>query len=195
MPQIDNLGVLNQGWGICGFTSSLYALYAHKPNGKLAQAALVGSRMLAEIKTFLVTLQANGKLDLLRQIEQFTRTFPGYSQFTLKGYIAEINKIALLNQVDTKDAKYSLALPPAAVVAYLRDMCNFGTAKAVQVDKKTTDAIIGVADKNKKGGLYGGLCHWMYERNGVVYSWGQQFKSVSAADKDFVVVHRISPQG
>lgn len=186
--------MLNAGWGICGITSSLYALYQHRGDNKLAQSALVGSRMLAEIKTFLVTLQANHDLTTLGEIEAFTKLFPGFGGWSVKGYIASINQIGQKNfVVNTNDDKtYSLGLPPRAVVKYLRLMCNFHGARELHLSQNANEMIIGVRMKNGRTAPYNGLVHWMYMHNGTVYSWGQQFDSVTAADADFVVCCKIA---
>lgn len=195
MPGMKNMGVLNQGWGICGFTSSLYALYANRPDGKLAQAALVGSRMLAEIKTFLVMLQANGDQTTINDIEAFTRIFPGFSAFTVSGYIQKINAIANLSAVNTSDATYSIALPPNAVVQYLKIMCGFSAAREIPLNQTRQELIIGVRESGGRTSPYGGLCHWMYQRPGAIHSWGQVFSTVSGADAKFIVCSHISPNG
>jgi hypothetical protein len=38
MATIDAMGTLNSGWGICGFTSSLYALYQNNPTQRMKLA-------------------------------------------------------------------------------------------------------------------------------------------------------------
>lgn len=62
MP-ITTMGKTNNDWGVCGFTSSLYSLYTHSPSvkhGALEKGADSYVRMAAEIKSYLVTLQAEG---------------------------------------------------------------------------------------------------------------------------------------
>src|SRR5687768_284235 len=116
LPKIDDMGVLNQGWGICGFSSSLYALYQNNPTQrlKLAEGGRTATMMLAEIKVYLKTLQIEERNDLLQAIQTFTRSFgKGFSGFTIDGYISEINK-AKGGVVDTRDSKYGIAMPPDA---------------------------------------------------------------------------------
>lgn len=195
MAGIDNMGVLNGGWGICGFTSSLYALYTHQPSGKLEAAASKGSRMLAEIKTFLVTLQANGDERTLSEIKRFTRSFPGYGSFDIGTYIQTINAIAQLRSVNTRDAKYSLALPPDALVKYLRLMAGFSSARIIDARSPQLERIIGVRKSGEKTEPYDGLVHWMYQRGPTTYSWGRRFTSVTAANSKYIVCCAISPTG
>ena len=44
----------DNNWGVCGFTSALYAFYEHNPTMRveLSGAAKVGTRVFAEIKSF-----------------------------------------------------------------------------------------------------------------------------------------------
>ena len=75
------MGELNQGWGVCGFTSSFYSLYEQNP-GKRAKLIGVGiaTKVLAEIKTYLNTLKAGGEFQHLSDIEEFTKIFRGLQQ-------------------------------------------------------------------------------------------------------------------
>src|SRR5215471_11784306 len=89
--EIDSIGVANNKYGVCGFTSSLYALYARRPDSDMAAGARIETRIMAEIKTYLMMLKVDGRADLLSDIKNFTTTFPGYSGFTIDGYIQQIN--------------------------------------------------------------------------------------------------------
>lgn len=112
---INSMGTLNEKWGICGFTSALYALYEHSPRQKqkgLAPAAETETRMLAEIKTFLRMLQADNRADLLNKIEMFTRSFGGkWAAFEIDKYIERINaSVKVTNPANLGD--FSIAMPP-----------------------------------------------------------------------------------
>jgi hypothetical protein len=194
---IDDMGVLNEGWGICGFTSSLYALYSNNPTQqlKLAEGGRTPSMMLAEIKTFLKMLQGDERADLLQAIQTFTRSFKGFSGFTIEGYIKEINQIRANQAVNTKDSKYGIALPPDAVVDYLKRLCDFKNAKIVELDSPSTEFIVGVATPSRPAGTYKGLAHYMYSSKGTIYSWGRQFKSITDANKEFSLCYKISING
>ncbi|HEX4135061.1 MAG TPA: hypothetical protein VHY84_10665 [Bryobacteraceae bacterium] len=197
-PQ-DTMGVLNKKWGICGFTSSLYALYTNSPGQRLrlSQGASVTSRMLAEIKTYLVILQAAGRFDLLGSIEVFTQSFGGiFTDFTVPGYIARINNIVTLSDEGLEnlaDEKiFGIAMPPDAVVDYLQRICELRAARTVTTDMP--ELILGLCSKDKV--MYNGLAHYVYRLNGTVYSWGKQFPSVEATAvsqrKDWTIGHRIA---
>ena len=201
-PRHDNMGVLNKGWGICGFTSSLYALYEHNPSQRagLSVGASTGSRVLAEIKAYLRMLQAAGRNDLLGEIETFTKSFGGnYSGFTIDSYISNINNI-VNTVVDTSSYKHSIALPPHAVVDYLQRICQFKAAKVVGLNYDAPEMILGVCKTNMT--MYGGLAHYLYLRDGTIYSWGKRFKgrdlneSVTLAGKSvgstYTIGHKIA---
>lgn len=183
MASIDSMGVLNSGWGICGFTSSLYALYNNNPSQrpKLAQGAVTPTRMLAEIKTYLRMLQAEGRRDILDDIKTFTRTFGGvHKQFTVTRYIERINS-TVTKGADPGNEKFGIALPPHAVVDYLERVCGFRSAKVVDLSHQANEMILGVYDKKSKMKMYGGLAHYLYSRNQKIFSWGQQFGNVEQA--------------
>ena len=81
----DAIGVANSHWGVCGFTSAFQALYRAN-TGRLAlfHGAGIPTKVLAEIKTYLITLKAEGQLTLLREIETFTRAFPPTAKGTAR---------------------------------------------------------------------------------------------------------------
>lgn len=185
--QMDAMGTLNKRWGVCGFNSSLYALYEHNPKKRadLTSAARVDTRVAAEIKTFLKILQAEGNAKLLSDIEAFTRSFGGqWAGFTIAGYIQKIDAAAAKEAGKLKakmSPDLSLALPPHGVVAYLQKAAGFPGAK-VMTDRlggnfvttsTANEQIVGLRKPNMTS--YNGLAHWVYVNNGVVYSWGRQF--------------------
>ena len=68
MTDGHELGAINASYGICGFTSTLYAVYANQPNmrQRLNEAGInAETRLMAEIKTFLVLMKAQGKQSVL----------------------------------------------------------------------------------------------------------------------------------
>lgn len=195
---INNMGVVNAQHGVCGFTSSLYALYTRSPRPSLVKGAKVETRMMAEIKTYLNMLKAEGRSDLLSAIKDFTTSFPGYGGFTIDGYIQKIN-----DAVTTGVSDFSIAAPPVVVVDYLQRVCDFKTSKEVAITTTGIEFILGVRNTAGKSTPLNGLIHWVYYLNGTVYSWGNQFPkgnekdSVKAAGdsqgKDYQVVYKIIP--
>jgi hypothetical protein len=173
---IDLMGWTNVGWGVCGFTSSFYAIYELDP-GKQAQlgGAGIAYRVLAEIKTYLRTLKAAGQNGVLRDIANFTSSFPGYEDFTIESYIDHINDSVDQKEEDiTSDAKYSIALPPQAVVDYLARTWNQNATWSYT--GTVADGIVGVKDPNDKNMVqYQGLRHYLYRKNNKFRSWGESF--------------------
>ena len=190
---MTRLGVTNEDWGVCGFTSSLYAMYelnpATRPRIVNATAAY---HILAEIKTYLMMLKAEGS-SLLNEIRDFTRTFGAdYANFDIDAYIARISEAAatgLSRHQVLSDPLYSIALPPKAVADYVERIWSWKTAIAeFAVGTGGGDGIIGVSSSEcdattgaKKP--YHGLEHYLYRSGGKVYSWGQSFSSVQAASR------------
>lgn len=201
---MQRMGKRNAGWGICGITSTFYAMYHTNPGarGLLINAPKPYS-VLAEIKTFLVTLKAEGKTDMLNDIKAFTRSFgvvdgTDFRDFTIDGYIKYINdSLKLYINKDTgevekaikQDAKFSIGLPPEVVAEYARRVWGYGATAAM--NDQSGDAIVGVKDTSRwfnRFRMYGGLVHYLYRKNGQYYSWGNlPYASVTAADADFEI--------
>ncbi|MBX9699241.1 MAG: hypothetical protein K2X74_07375 [Acetobacteraceae bacterium] len=195
----DLMGQINNNWGVCGFTSCFYAMYQMNPAQRgLLLGAGIATKVLAEIKTYLVMLQADGRQDMLRKIEQFTQSFGkvgkcDFAKWTVDGYIAHINTAVGKSDDEIRgDCSHSIGMPPEAVVDYLKRV--WGRDSDLQSvtagSGGTADAIIGVT----KGlmPLYDGLCHWMYRKGGKIYSWGNEYGSVAAANKDYRVCRVIT---
>ena len=179
------MGVTNEKWGVCGFTSCFYAMH-QLLNGKGSEFinATRAFNVLAEIRCFLLQLKAEGKVGLLKEIENFTRAFGGkFADFSVDDYIRRI--VAAANQSDDdikKEPRYGIAMPPEAVAEYLRHGWGHDAdVKKLWLWDSGEDGIIGMVKKGPV--LYGGLCHYMYRVNGQIYSWGQVFPSVRAAAK------------
>src|SRR5262245_17193271 len=86
---MEAVGTRNTGWGVCGFTTSMYAMYAMNPAARpwLINAARPFT-VLAEIRGYLRLLKEFGGDKLIKDIETFTRTFgPTFASFTVNGYI------------------------------------------------------------------------------------------------------------
>ena len=191
---MESMGEMNSGWGICGFTSCLYAMYDTNPAARRCLAAAPQAwSVLYEIEEYLETLKQQGGTQLIGQIEAFTRTFNGFSSFTVDNYIKYIrenwNKYATTNSGDMnaaikKDSKFSIGMPPDAVVDYLKRMWKVDATS--QSTGSSSDGIVGVKDvSDKTMVLYDGLRHYLYQKNGKIYSWGKVFGSVQEAGTQF----------
>ena len=196
------MGELNAGWGICGVTSTFYAMYQNNPGarGRLINAPLPYS-VLAEIKTFLNILASEGKIAMLNDIQAFTRSFgvvqgTDFSNFTVANYIkyindslaTYINKIS--DEVDDRikgDALFGIGLPPAVVAEYARRVWKFNAT--VSTGDQSGDVIVGVKDSTRWFNgfrLYDGLVHYVYRKNGKYYTWGgKPYDTLAAASAGF----------
>lgn len=186
-----SIGTLNKGWGVCGFTSVCYAIYATRPGyrAKIVNATQHYT-LLASIKTFLVEMQARGEYTLLNEIETFNRTFPGRQKFTIQEYIQTINEAAAADQRGAdieRDSKFGLGMPPKGVAKYLEHVWRYKTqifGEDTYCPDPGGDAIVGVKSLGSTDlTLYNGLCHWMYRYQGKIYSWGDKFSSIKSAGK------------
>ena len=196
--EMNLMGSTNNLWGVCGFTSTFYSMYElNRGKRALLIGAGIATKVLAEIKTYLMLLKADGNTILLKEIETFTQSFgkvgtANFSNFTIDTYIALINQAVSRTEAEIKgDPNYSIAMPPNAVVDYLRRVWEYESTLEVVSggDGGGVDGIIGVS----KGlmPLYDGLCHWMYRFNGRIYSWGSTFSSVHAANSAYRVCRII----
>jgi hypothetical protein len=182
--QINAMGTLNNRWGVCGFTGALYALYENSPTlrAELTDAAKISTRVIAEVKAFLVHLQADGDAQMLNEIAAFTRVFPGYEGFTIADYLRKVDAVAA-NGASYAKGDFSIAMPPDAVAAYLQYI-GFRNAQVLQPGLATSgksELLLGLADPPDSTKPHNNLCHWVYQKGATVYSWGRQFKSVEDA--------------
>ncbi len=200
--QMRRMGKRNAGWGICGITSTFYAMYQTNPG---AHSMLINAprpySVLAEIKTFLTVLVVEGEAGMVTDTENFTRAFgvvngTDFGQFTVANYIQYIrdslgkyvNKDTL--EVDSaikQDAKFGIGMPPEVVAEYARRIWNYNATAAMY--DQGGDAIVGVKDKSASDNnsrLYNGLVHYVYRKNGQYYTWGDDpYNSLAAAAADF----------
>jgi hypothetical protein len=195
MAGIDDMGVENATHGICGFTSTLYALYMNRPNlqsrlGSALDAATRRTRMMAEIKTFLQMMKAAGNDAVRSQITELTRTFPGYGTWSVDSYIEGINKLGV--------GDYSIAMPPEATMEYMRAVWDMRPALADTV--RPGDVILGLTRTGGPQNRWKNLAHYVYQSaGGTIYSWGEQFADMGDVNttkgRDYSVVYRIMVHG
>jgi len=190
----EDLGVTNVGWGVCGFTSTFYAMWGLDAPG--ARAALINApkpfTVLAEIKTYLRTLQADSNMAMLQSITGFTRSFGApYDTFTVDNYIARINKAVSLSEGEIiKNKLFGIAMPPQCVADYVQRI--WGCECAIKMGDAGGDGIIGVKSSASPAMTeYSGLCHWMYRYNNRIYSWGKSFGSVTDANSKYTVIRTL----
>ena len=192
MPDIDRMGKENTKQGICGFTSTLYAVYMNQPQlqGQLSGALGAqtrSTRLMAEIKTFLQMMKADGKNNILSQIAELTRTFPGYDAWSVDSYIKEINTLKVGN--------YSIAMPPEATMEYMRTAWDL---HPVLKDNCTSgNVILGLTRTGAPQNKWKNLAHYVnMSRAGRIYSWGEQFDSLADMNtkkrKDYSVIYCIT---
>jgi hypothetical protein len=179
-----SLGIMNAGWGVCGFTSTFYAMHHANPGTRawLINATQAYS-VLYEIRDYLMSVKGT---TLETDIRDFTRSFGApYDTFTIDTYIARIDGASakLKESVNIKDVElFGVAMPPHVVVDYITRAWKW---KASVHDFATpgmiTDAIVGVTEDWSNGKPYHGLCHYLYRGKHKYYSWGNEYPSLKAA--------------
>lgn len=208
---MTSMGALNDGWGICGFTSTFYAMYRANPatRGWLVNATEVYS-VLYEICDYLKSIQIENP-KLVRDIEKFTRSFGGiFEDFEVASYITRVEtlsegtrQILAFGSEDfrsshdaalRKHSPFSIAMPPQAIVDYIERLWKWkATLTEFTSASFSDDAIVGVRNKTRKDmKMYHGLCHYLYRGNGQYYSWGRSFPSLQAANPDYEICYAIT---
>jgi hypothetical protein len=164
----------NRKWGICGFASCIGAMYKNGFIGKTIRADHLETRLLAEVKTYIRMLQADGST-LVEDIQAFTRTF-GDATFSIERFIKQIDTFY------TIPSNTGLAMPPHALVDYLQRCYDMKKARLAPLSPALNNVILGLVDPG--GGPYKGLKHWVFKRDVKrVYNWGEK-KSLAEVMKD-----------
>jgi hypothetical protein len=183
---MKSMGNTNADWGVCGFTSSFYAMWKLE---KAARGRLINApepfNVLAEIKTYLRMLQAEGNQTALQAIEKFCQSFgEPFAKFTVDGYCDRISAAVQRSDIEIKsDELFGIGIPPDYVADYLRRMWGY-TSTVIEVPAGSDpggEAIIGMTVEGSKT-LYNGLVHYMYRGKNLIYSWGgDPFSTIEAA--------------
>jgi len=174
---IEDISFWNKGWGICGFASALGALYeAGIVKGAIDATSKtdLGTRLLAEVKTYLVILQSKNENSLLKEITRFTKLWN--AAFTIESYIAKINTIAS-TPPKQYDKGLTLAMPPSAVLDYLKRIGDKKNAR-IEINSKVSfdNVVLGLCDPNLSN-EWNGLRHWVYKKsNSEIYNYGNKIK-------------------
>lgn len=182
---MQRMGVANYTQGICGITSCLYAIHEDRPvhHENLSHAlrpATMHTRLMAEIKTFLRMLHANGENGLLGKIETFTRSFHGFGNWSLGKYMASINTVTHPQFGEIPSNYYSIALTPLAVQRYLSLMWSVSSTLHRDYTARS-HAILGLTDGKPPLTLEDNLKHYVYvDGGGRVHSWGNVYDDLGA---------------
>lgn len=169
--RIHALSECNNEWGICGFASSLAALYDKNVLKTRAQGLDLPTRILAEIKTYLVILQSENS-PLIQEIEAFTRSFgPPFATFRVVDFLKKINNVTNPN-VKELGKGYDVAMPVNAVIDFLKRNGKPGSHLGA-VDLKQNGVILGLGSQRGEGRLQ----HWVSKfDDDWVYNWGKRQK-------------------
>jgi len=203
---MKSLGQLNEGWGVCGFTSTFYAMYRQNPAARpwIVNATQVFS-VLYEITDYLEALKA-AQSPLVKAIEDFTQSFGGvHAAFTVDKYIERVNTASETArqtlsvddenlQTDLKKQElFGIGLPPLAVADYVERMWKWkATVIQTASASQSSRSIVGVRDvTSTKMTMYNGLCHYLYHGNSGYYSWGNRYSTLEKADKDYAICYVI----
>lgn len=183
---MNALGIVNDDWGVCGFTSTFYAMYDANPaaRGMLINATKAYS-VLFEIKDYLESRKQQNS-PLLDDITNFTQSFgPPYDTFDVDTYIANVEAASASSRTRRDildDPTFAIAMPPQAVVDYIQGFWKWqATITEFGAANSSGDAIIGVARQIDNTKPYHNLRHYLYRGSGAWYSWGKRFNSLAEA--------------
>ncbi len=190
------LGKTNRTWGICGFTSTFYAM-SRMNQFKYTKwiDTTHAYSVLYEIRDYLVALQSANS-PLIQEITDFTQSFGGvHKDFSFEKYIKNIDMASANEKLDTdifKDEKFGMGLPPKAVADYISRFWNKqATITEASGALASGDAIVGVTDGSKTT-PYNGLVHYLYRGGNKFYSWGYEYDTLDKADATFSIVYALT---
>lgn len=172
MPNIAEISEVNTKWGICGFCSSLGALWCTDPDVQKKVTQITkkdfSTRLLADIKTFLMQYKAKGDKEMLKQLTEFNKNWD--AAFTIDGFIGKVNDSV---KVIPKDL--TLAMTPVALVDYLKLNWELkGNYSKGRPADTTKNVILGLY-KKKDAHAYKELKHWVFMKDkNHVYNWGEE---------------------
>ena len=200
MPNAHAFGELNKEYGVCGFTSTLYALYATRPSLRShIQSAQehAETRLMAEIKTFLVMMKAQGKQSILDDIQTLTTSFNGYQAWTIDNFITAINRTARAKGVTSPRTNLSIAMPPSALVEYLNTCWDFNARVETSLTAEARNCILGLTRTGGPRNRFKNLAHYVYVKpSGQIQSWGSNFTSLADVNKktnrNYSLIYRVS---
>lgn len=195
MPHMHTFGAVNIDQGICGFTSVIYAVYANCPHlhGSLDNASgHERTRLMAEIKTFLVLLRAMGKQPMLDEIQALTRSFSGYGTWTIDSFIKQINDSAQPITTPAPNVDFSIAMPPKPLMEYMRVCWDLNPVQETALHEGGGNVILGLTCEDAPVNAFGNLAHYVYKTpDGWIQSWGQEFEKIADLNGNFSIVSRI----
>jgi hypothetical protein len=196
MSGMQDMGTANEKHGICGITSTLYAVYQNMPSlqdrlGSALSGADRDTRLMGEIKTFLRMMKADGKNSILTDITELTQTFPNYEGWSVELYIKQIDDALSTGSL-------SMAMPPDAVVEYIRTMWGMKAKIEMPVWYRGVSGpvILGLTRTGAPRNRWNNLAHYVYkDSKGIIHSWGKTFKDMATLNKvknkDYKVIYHI----
>jgi hypothetical protein len=184
-PSVNvTLGVMNAGWGVCGFTSTFHAMHLANPGTRawLINATQAYS-VLYEIRDYLVSVKGT---TLEADITKFTQSFGvPHDKFNFDWYINKIDTASanLKEGPDImKDSEFGIAMPPHAVKDYVERAWKWqASVTEFTTPGDATRSIVGVTPDFSNGKPYHGLCHYLFRGDNKFYSWGKVFGSLTDA--------------
>lgn len=160
------MGIENRTQGICGICAALYAVYMDYKCLRDPLAEKLGTDtsrrefIQYEILELLISYP-----ELHEEIEGLTHEFEGYEKFTISDYVS------VLSSKKTSD-DYSIALPPVAVVQYLKKWKIDATVNmSPHWSELPVRCILGL----ERSGL--GLRHYVYKKGEKIFSYGRKFNN------------------
>lgn len=213
LAHMGSVGSVNAVHGVCGFTSTLTAMYAQSPGtrGLLMNGAPRVTRVLADINTYLNMLRAANETGLREEIEAFNEEmYPqievasGKAKPVWEGlgkFVERINECVTLlgtrttmeddNKVlNALDPSFTLYMSPRAVKDYVERIWGAAATLSELPSGLGPRCIVGVTRPGPTN-RHRNLVHWMYKHNEDFWSWGYRYDSVRAARDTYTVVYTI----
>lgn len=174
--EVNEISALNRAWGVCGFTSTLTALYLDDPllqrrfNGLESKEARQ-RKLLIEVVSFLNYVTFD-RADLIAEINELNRRLETKAG-QWKGIDDFVRRCKTFIKGGAPEfSNYQCALTPEALVCYLKVICGLESAEIAANEDLGGQGVLGLMNAADE------LAHWVYrDGKGNVHNWG---KTVSA---------------
>ena len=174
--------------GICGICAVLYAVYMDCRERRCELASTLGIDYLRrcfiqdEIHNLLTSYP-----ELHKDIQTLTREFPGYTGFKITDYMSTLS-------TKKTSGDYSIALPPMAVVQYLKRWNIDATFHQPPSSPLPNRCILGLGFFSS-GDSKPKLRHYVYKKGKKIFSYGEKYDDleafISVTDPDYKVLYSI----
>lgn len=183
------MGLENCEQGVCGICAVLYAVYMD--SSKEGRLKLVRDLKPDDSRRCFIQHEIDKLLTsypgLYEDIQTLTKEFPGYTGFKITDYMSTLS-------TKKTSGDYSIALPPMAVVQYLKEW-NIDATFHQPPSSPLPDRCILALGFFSSGDSKPKLRHYVYKKGKKIFSYGKKYDDLEAftsvTDPDYKVLYSI----